>query len=97
MVGNHGGAPLRERSFAVLRRLRERVGAAVTLVSVGGIEDADEAGRRIRHGASLVQIYTSYIYGGPRVPRRLAEGLAERAKAAGLSRVMDAVGSGLAR
>jgi dihydroorotate dehydrogenase len=92
-AGGLSGAPLRERSFEVLRRLRRRVGPDIVLVSVGGIEDAEEAWRRIQHGASLLQIYTGYIYRGPGLPRALAEGLAERARVAGFARIADAVGT----
>jgi dihydroorotate dehydrogenase len=93
--GNGGlsGAPLKERSLAVLRRLRARVGEQLVLMAAGGIEDADDAWERIRAGATLVQVYTGFVYGGPLLPRRIALGLAERARAAGYARVQDAVGS----
>jgi dihydroorotate dehydrogenase len=92
-AGGLSGAPLKARSLEVLRRLRTRVGARLVLVSVGGIESADDAWDRIRAGATLVQAYTGFIYGGPFWPRRLQRGLAARAHAAGFARVQDAVGS----
>ena len=92
-AGGLSGAPLKARSLAVLRRLRARVGTRVTLVSVGGIETADDAWARIRAGATLVQSYTGFIYGGPLWPRRIHRGLAAHVRAAGLASIADAVGA----
>jgi dihydroorotate dehydrogenase len=90
--GGVSGAPLKQRSLAVLRRLRARVGASLVLISVGGVETADDVWLRIRAGATLVQLYTAFVYEGPLLPRRLHEGLRERLRAAGMSSVNDAVG-----
>lgn len=92
-AGGLSGAPLKSRSSAVLRRLRARVGTQLTLIAVGGIENADDAWDRIVAGASLVQLYTAFIYEGPLLARRIALGLATRAKQAGFERVQDAVGT----
>ncbi|WP_017575370.1 quinone-dependent dihydroorotate dehydrogenase [Nocardiopsis kunsanensis] len=92
-AGGLSGAPLKERSLEVLRRLRERVGDRLTLVAVGGIETADDAWARIRAGATLVQGYTGLIYGGPLWPRRLHRGLAQLVRSAGYRSVAEAVGA----
>lgn len=92
-AGGLSGPPLNERALAVLTRIRRRAGERLVLVAAGGIEDADDAWASIRAGASLVQIYTGFIYGGPLAPRRMALGLAERAREAGYARVQDAVGA----
>ncbi len=91
--GGLSGAPLKQRATTVLERLYRRVGGNLVLVSVGGIEDADDAWKRICAGATLVQLYTALVYGGPSLPALLASGVAARARAAGYSRVQDAVGS----
>ena len=91
-AGGLSGAPLRERSLAVLRRLRARVGDRLVLVSVGGVATPEDAWERIRAGATLVQLYTGFVYGGPLCARRVALGLARLARAAGYARVQDAVG-----
>ena len=93
-AGGLSGAPLKARSLQVLERLRARSGPDRVLVAVGGIEDAEDAWVRIRAGATLVQIYSAYIYEGPFLPRALARGLARRARQVGFARVQDAVGSG---
>jgi dihydroorotate dehydrogenase len=92
-AGGLSGAPLKARSLAVLRRLRARTGARVTLISVGGIETADDAWQRIRAGAALVQGYTGFIYGGPGWPRRLHRELAAKVRAARLSSIEQAIGA----
>ncbi len=90
--GGISGAPLKGRSLAVLRRLHARTGGRLTLISVGGIETADDAWERIRAGATLVQSYTGFVYGGPLWPRRVNRGIARRVREAGLGNVQDAVG-----
>lgn len=73
--GGLSGAPLKERSLAVLRLLRERVGTQLTLISVGGIETAGDARKRLAAGATLVQIYSALVYEGPSLPGRIAREL----------------------
>ncbi len=88
-IGGLSGAPLKARSLAVLRRLRARVGDKVTLVAVGGIESADDVWERLRAGATLVQAYTGFIYGGPLWPRRIQRELAAKLRAAKLSSLAE--------
>ncbi|MEV0401767.1 quinone-dependent dihydroorotate dehydrogenase [Actinoallomurus sp. NPDC050550] len=75
-AGGLSGAPLKRRSLEVLERLRDRAGDRLVLISVGGIETADDAWERLRAGATLVQAYTGLIYGGPLWPRAINRGLA---------------------
>jgi dihydroorotate dehydrogenase len=88
--GGLSGAPLAERSLAVLRRLRERVGEDIVLISVGGIETPADAFERLRAGATLVQAYTGFVYGGPLWPSRMHRGLSRLVREAGLTSVSDA-------
>lgn len=92
-AGGLSGAPLRARSLEVLRRLRGRVGDRLVLVAVGGIETAEDAWARIRAGATLVQAYTGFIYGGPLWPRRIHRGLARLVRQSGYGSIGEAVGS----
>jgi dihydroorotate dehydrogenase len=89
-AGGLSGPPLRDRSLAVLRRLHDRAGDRLVLIAAGGIETPDDAWERLAAGATLVQAYTGFIYGGPLWPRRIHAGLARRAGAAGLSSVAAA-------
>ena len=70
----------------MLRRLRARVGDRLVLISVGGIESADDVWERVLAGATLVQVYTGFIYGGPGWPRAVNLELARRTWDAGRDR-----------
>jgi dihydroorotate dehydrogenase len=85
--GGLSGAPLATRSLEVLRRLRDRVGDRLVLVSVGGVSSGDDVFERLRAGATLVQAYTGFVYGGPLWPRRVHRRLAQRLRAAGFESV----------
>lgn len=91
-AGGLSGPPVAARALEVLRRLRARVGSRVLLIAVGGITTADDAWQRIRAGATLVQAYTGFIYGGPAWPRAIHKGLAARVRSAGLTSIEQAIG-----
>jgi len=64
-AGGLSGAPLNDRSLEVLRYLRAALGKDYPIISVGGIMSPDDAVARMRAGATLVQVYTGFIYEGP--------------------------------
>lgn len=74
-AGGLSGRPLRDKSTEVLRAFASHLGGRIPLIGVGGISSLDDAREKIRAGASLVQIYTAFIYQGPRLVRALARGL----------------------
>jgi dihydroorotate dehydrogenase len=92
--GGISGPPLAHRAGEVLRRLYGRVGDRITLISVGGIETVDDAWDRITAGASLLQGYTGFIYGGGLWAKHIHDGLAARLHEGGFTSLADAVGSG---
>ncbi|WP_240311592.1 quinone-dependent dihydroorotate dehydrogenase [Nocardioides houyundeii] len=75
-AGGLSGAPLRARAEEVTAMLRRRVGPDLTIIGVGGISTVPEARARLAAGATLIQAYTAFVYGGPLWPRRIARGLA---------------------
>ncbi|BDD82693.1 dihydroorotate dehydrogenase (quinone) [Tsukamurella pulmonis] len=91
-AGGLSGLPVKARSLEVLRRLAARVGDDLVLISVGGIDSADDVYERIRAGASLVQVYTQFIYGGPAWTRSVHKELAARLRADGFASISEAVG-----
>jgi dihydroorotate dehydrogenase len=95
--GGVSGPPLAERSLEVLRRLYARVGDKLALISVGGIETADDAWQRITAGASLLQGYTGFIYGGGLWAKRVQDGIANRLHDGGFRNLAEAVGSAARR
>ena len=93
--GGLSGAPLRSRALAVLRRLRASAGPGLPLIGVGGIDSPEAAWERIAAGASLVQLYTGWIYRGPELVPRVLEGLQQQLDRHGLPTLAAAVGSEL--
>ncbi|MCR8574514.1 quinone-dependent dihydroorotate dehydrogenase [Streptomyces sp. Isolate_219] len=92
-TGGLSGAPVKERSLEVLRRLYARVGDKITLIGVGGIENAEDAWQRILAGATLVQGYSAFIYQGPFWCRAIHKGLAARLRNSPYATLADAVGA----
>jgi len=92
-AGGLSGAILKARSLEVLKRLYAKVGRRLTLISVGGIETADDAWARLCAGASLVQIYTGFVYRGPLVVWSLQRGLSRLLRASKFRTIAEAVGS----
>lgn len=89
------GAPLKPRALEVLRRLRARVGSELVLVAVGGISTPEEAWERILAGATLLQVYSGFVYGGPLWPRAVNRHLAARAREHGCASIQEMVGASI--
>jgi dihydroorotate dehydrogenase len=93
--GGLSGDPLEERSTAVIRTLATHTDDDLPIVGVGGVDSARSAYEKIRAGASLVQLYTGFVYGGPGTAKRINHGLVELLERDGFSSVEDAVGADL--
>lgn len=91
-TGGLSGRPLTKRSTEVIRTLRRATLGTLPIIGCGGIFDADDAYAKIRAGASLLQIYTSFIYRGPQVIKEIVEGLDERLKSDNIAHIRDAIG-----
>jgi dihydroorotate dehydrogenase len=91
--GGLSGAPLEDEATRTVGTLYELTD--LPIVGVGGVRDADSAYRKIRHGASLVQLYTGFVYGGPSTAREINRGLVERLERDGYDSIEDAVGTAI--
>ena len=91
-TGGLSGKPLYERSTIVLAKMHQRLGKNFPLVGVGGVGDVDTAFQKIEAGASLVQLYTGLIYGGPGLPGKILKGLSTRLKQGNIRTIMDVIG-----
>ena len=91
-AGGLSGAPLKPLAMEMLGRFYRATGGTVPLVGAGGIGSAEDAYRRIRAGASLVQLYSALVYEGPGLARRINTGLAALLERDGFNTVADAVG-----
>ena len=91
--GGLSGRPLTDRATEMVRFTAERVD--VPVVGVGGVFTAEDAYRKIRAGARVVQLYTGLVYRGPSIARDINEGLLELLERDGFDSVEDAVGADL--
>ncbi|GLC39005.1 Dihydroorotate dehydrogenase (fumarate) [Pleodorina starrii] len=92
-AGGLSGPPLFEMSTAVLADIYRLTGGRLPLVGCGGVSSGEDAYRKIRAGASLVQLYTSFAYEGPALVPRLKRELAECLERDGFNSVAEAVGA----
>lgn len=74
-AGGLSGMPLKERSTAVIRFLSENSGGKIPIIAAGGIFSAEDAEAKLKAGASLVQIYTGFIYEGPALIKEINKAL----------------------
>ncbi|HIM94212.1 MAG TPA: quinone-dependent dihydroorotate dehydrogenase [Campylobacterales bacterium] len=91
--GGISGALVREKSYELFKAIGEKLYGKTILISVGGIENAEDAYRRIKAGATLIQIYSMLIYNGPKMIKDINEGLIELLKADGYSNISEAIGA----
>ncbi|MCX8134947.1 MAG: quinone-dependent dihydroorotate dehydrogenase [Roseococcus sp.] len=91
-AGGLSGAPLFGPSTEMLRRAHRLARGRLVLVGAGGVASGAEAYAKIRAGASLVQLYTGFAYGGPALVGRIKRELAECLARDGIARLADAVG-----
>ena len=92
-TGGLSGAPLAPLARQRLADFRKATGAALPLISVGGVDSGAEAYARLRAGASLVQLYTALVYEGPGLPARILRELGTLLTRDGFATVADAVGA----
>ena len=92
-AGGISGAPLRQRSTEIIRYLYRKTEGTLPLVGVGGIFSAEDAWEKIQAGASLLQLYTGWIYQGPWLIRDILQGLTQKLEEQGFEHIQQAVGS----
>ena len=92
-IGGLSGAILSDKSFEIFDAVAKELYGKTTLISVGGISTAEDAYRRIKAGASLVQILSGLIFEGPELVGNVNRGLIELIKADGYKNITEAIGS----
>jgi dihydroorotate dehydrogenase len=93
-MGGISGIPLRQRSTEVIRYIYQKTQGHLPIIGVGGIFSAVDAWEKITAGASLLQMYTGWIYRGPWVSREILQGLSQILGEQGLTHISQAVGRG---
>jgi dihydroorotate dehydrogenase len=91
--GGLSGRPQRQRAKDLVKLQHRCTGGEITIVGVGGIFTAEDAFERIASGASLLEVYTGFVYGGPAFPSTIIKHLDEIMTRRGISSVNEAVGS----
>ena len=89
--GGISGALLTEKSYQLFRAIGKELYGKTLLISVGGIDSAEEAYKRIKAGASLVQVYSMLVYRGPALIKEINEGLIALLKKDGYSHISEAI------
>lgn len=79
-AGGLSGRPLTARSTEVIRYLHEKTHGTLPIIAVGGIFTAADAREKLDAGASLVQVYTGFIYEGPAIARQILKGLSSEVR-----------------
>ena len=79
-MGGVSGKPLTKRSTEVIRYLHKKSNGSFPIVGVGGIHSAEDAIEKLNAGAVLVQIYTGFIYEGPKLVKRINKAILENRK-----------------
>ena len=90
--GGLSGKPLQKKSTIVIRKLFNELGNNLIIIGVGGIFSGADAYEKIKAGASAVQIYTSLIYEGPILVKKVKEELANLLEKDGFTKISEAVG-----
>ena len=93
--GGISGALLTEKSYQLFKAVAKELYGKTLLISVGGIDSAEEAYKRIKAGASLVQVYSMLVYRGPALIKEINEGIIELLKKDGYNHISEAIGADL--
>jgi len=91
-VGGLSGAPLKDKSTQMIRRIYRLAKGKIPIIGVGGIFTAEDAWNKITAGASIVQLYTGLVFEGPGIAKSIVKGLKKRVESEGLESISDAVG-----
>ncbi len=91
--GGLSGSPLCKRALEVIRLLRKYTESKIILIGVGGIDSPQNAWERLVAGASLVQIYTGWIFKGPQLVPDILKGLSNQLSHHGFQNISEAIGS----
>ncbi|MDJ0725144.1 MAG: quinone-dependent dihydroorotate dehydrogenase [Prochloraceae cyanobacterium] len=92
-AGGISGLPIKQRSTEIIRFIWQQTRGELPIIGVGGIFTVEDAWEKIIAGASLLQIYTGWVYEGPWMVRGILEGLGQKLANKGISRLSEAVGS----
>ena len=91
-VGGLSGEPIQQISTNMIKKFYEQLNGKIPIVGVGGVNSGKSAYEKIIAGASLLQLYTGFVYKGPSVVKDIKKELIQILKAEGMNSIKDAVG-----
>ena len=92
--GGLSGEPLREISTSIIKKFYKQLNGKIPIIGVGGVNSGKSAYEKIIAGASLLQLYTGFVYKGPFVVRDIKKELIQILKSEGISNIKDIIGKG---
>ena len=92
--GGLSGEPLQQLSTSMIKEFYKTLNGAIPIIGVGGINSGKSAFEKILAGASLLQLYTGFVYKGPSVVKNIKKELVDILKSEGFNNIKDAVGKG---
>jgi len=90
--GGLSGEPLQQISTRMIKKFYKKLNGTIPLIGVGGVNSGKSAFEKILAGASLLQLYTGFVYKGPSVVKNIKKELVEILKSEGINNIKDAVG-----
>ena len=93
--GGLSGNPLQEISTDMIKKFYRELNSKIPIIGVGGVNSGKSAYEKIIAGASLLQLYTSFVYRGPSAAKDIKKELIKILKAEGIKNIKDAVGKGI--
>lgn len=91
-IGGLSGLPLKKRSTEIIRYIYKNTKGKIPIIGVGGIFTAEDVIEKIKAGASLVQIYTGFVYEGPSIVKNINLGLLKYMKKNKIKSIQELVG-----
>ena len=93
--GGLSGKPIQEISTNIIKKFYKQLNGKIPIIGVGGIDSGKSAYEKIIAGASLLQLYTGFVFKGPLVVRNIKKELIQILKSEGIKNIKDAVGKGI--
>ena len=93
--GGLSGEPLQQISTNIIKKFYKQLNGKIPIIGVGGVNSGKSAYEKIIAGASLLQLYTSFVYRGPSIAKDIKKELIQILKTEGLSNIKEAIGKGV--
>jgi len=93
--GGLSGEPIQQISTNMIKKFYKQLNGKIPIVGVGGVNSGKSAYEKIIAGASLIQLYTGFIYRGPSAAKDIKKELIQILKAEGIKNIEEAVGKGV--